>query len=84
MREHRGGLLHVVHDVVDRRQVTYYTNDMARTVNLPKLIQLRMSAELEKRVDAWRREQEDLPSRSEAIRRLVEQGLGSVDAQRKR
>jgi hypothetical protein len=26
-------------------------------------------------VDAWRREQPDLPSRSEAIRRLVERGL---------
>jgi hypothetical protein len=26
-------------------------------------------------IDAWRRKQEDLPSRSEAIRRLVEIGL---------
>jgi hypothetical protein len=26
-------------------------------------------------IDAWRRKQEDLPSRSEAIRRLVELGL---------
>ena len=26
-------------------------------------------------IDAWRRRQEDLPSRSEAIRRLVEIGL---------
>ncbi len=26
-------------------------------------------------IDAWRRRQEDLPSRSEAIRRLVELGL---------
>ena len=26
-------------------------------------------------IDAWRRKQDDLPSRSEAIRRLVEMGL---------
>jgi hypothetical protein len=28
-----------------------------------------------KRIDAWRRHQPDLPSRSEAIRRLVDLGL---------
>lgn len=28
------------------------------------------------RIDAWRREQADIPSRSEAIRRLVAKGLG--------
>jgi hypothetical protein len=28
-----------------------------------------------KRIDAWRRHQADLPSRSEAIRRLVDLGL---------
>jgi hypothetical protein len=27
------------------------------------------------RVDAWRRKQEDLPSRAEAFRRLIELGL---------
>jgi metal-responsive CopG/Arc/MetJ family transcriptional regulator len=32
-------------------------------------------AEVE-RIDAWRREQSDIPSRSEAIRRLVAKGLG--------
>jgi hypothetical protein len=26
-------------------------------------------------IDAWRRRQDDLPSRSEAIRRLIERGL---------
>lgn len=72
--------IHVVHDCVDLRQVAYYTNCMARETNLPKLIQLRISDEMEKRLDAWRREQDDLPSRSEAIRRLVDLSLGSVDA----
>jgi metal-responsive CopG/Arc/MetJ family transcriptional regulator len=28
-------------------------------------------------LDAWRREQDDLPSRSEAIRRILDERLGS-------
>ena len=38
-------------------------------------LQLVTSAAFLKRVDDWRRKQEDLPNRSEAIRRLVERGL---------
>jgi metal-responsive CopG/Arc/MetJ family transcriptional regulator len=38
-------------------------------------LQMRVSPEFIKSVDNWRRKQEDLPSRSEAIRRLVEQAL---------
>jgi hypothetical protein len=34
-----------------------------------------MSASEVKAVDAWRRSQDDLPSRGEAIRRLIEFGL---------
>lgn len=34
-----------------------------------------MSVSELKRLDAWRRETEDLPSRGEAIRRLIEAGL---------
>jgi metal-responsive CopG/Arc/MetJ family transcriptional regulator len=36
---------------------------------------LRIPPEFLKDVDNWRRRQEDLPGRSEAIRRLVELGL---------
>jgi predicted DNA-binding protein len=36
---------------------------------------IRLSPEIRARLDNWRRQQEDLPSRSEAIRRLVELGL---------
>lgn len=36
---------------------------------------IRMSDELVAQIDAWRREQEDIPTRSEAIRRLVDQAL---------
>jgi hypothetical protein len=43
--------------------------DPARTI--------RLSDEFIATVDAWRRKQDDPPSRSEAIRRLVELGLKS-------
>ncbi|MBP1297481.1 hypothetical protein JOH49_007234 [Bradyrhizobium elkanii] len=36
---------------------------------------MRVSDEFLKAIDAWRRKQEDEPSRAEAIRRLVELGL---------
>ena len=38
-------------------------------------LQLVTSARFLKAVDDWRRRQEDLPNRSEAIRRLVEIGM---------
>lgn len=37
--------------------------------------EMRMEPETLKKVDDWRRKQPDLPSRAEAIRRLVEMGL---------
>ena len=36
---------------------------------------VRLQPELAKPLDAWRRQQDDLPNRPEAIRRLVEIGL---------
>jgi len=42
---------------------------------LDQRIQLVASSEFSKIVDQWRRTQSDLPSRSEAIRRLVQLGL---------
>jgi hypothetical protein len=36
---------------------------------------MRVSAEFLRSVDDWRRQQEDLPSRAEAIRRLVDLAL---------
>jgi hypothetical protein len=38
-------------------------------------IPVMMSASEVRNLDAWRRAQEDLPSRGEAIRRLIEAGL---------
>lgn len=37
--------------------------------------QMRVTPEFDAAVDEWRRKQPDIPSRSEAIRRLVDQAL---------
>ena len=39
---------------------------------------VRLQPELAGSLDNWRREQSDLPSRAEAIRRLVELGLAKA------
>ena len=54
--------------------------DMQATESHDKLVQLRMSQRLFDLIDDYRRSQPDLPSRSEAIRRLVEQALKADDA----
>jgi len=38
--------------------------------------ELRVDQSILERIDAWRGNQDDLPSRSEAVRRLIENGLG--------
>lgn len=48
---------------------------MSDSDKLDQRIQLVASKDFNQKVDAWRRTQEDLPSRSEAIRRLVYLGL---------
>jgi hypothetical protein len=53
---------------------------MAR--NLDQLLQVRVHADFLKKIDAWRREQEDLPSRAEAVRRLCEQMLDTKNDQK--
>ncbi len=45
-------------------------------------VMVRLSPEQAKALDDWRRVQEDLPGRPEAIRRLVELGLGIGNARR--
>lgn len=39
------------------------------------LVGVRIQPEMARKLDNWRRHQEDLPGRPEAIRRLVEQAL---------
>jgi hypothetical protein len=50
---------------------------MARPTDDPKgtTLQMRVSAAYLKSIDDWRRKQPDLPSRSEAIRRLTTMAL---------
>jgi hypothetical protein len=43
-----------------------------------KAINVRMVVDALKSLDAWRRQQDDLPGRPEAIRRLVEIGLDAT------
>jgi metal-responsive CopG/Arc/MetJ family transcriptional regulator len=40
-------------------------------------VQIVTTSDLIRRIDEWRREQPDLPNRSEAIRRLVEASLNA-------
>jgi len=42
-----------------------------------KVFQMRASEEWLRKIDDWRRQQSDIPSRAEAIRRLVEAGLAN-------
>jgi hypothetical protein len=43
----------------------------------PSTLEMRLGGSFLKTVDQWRRKQKDLPSRAEAIRRLVERGLAN-------
>lgn len=45
-----------------------------------KLVGTRFQTDMLDAIDAWRRDQEDLPTRPEAIRRLVELGMSSRSA----
>lgn len=42
--------------------------------------EMRLEREMIERIDNWRRQQSDLPTRAEAIRRLVELSLAGMPA----
>jgi len=44
----------------------------------PIRFELRLQPKLSRQIDEWRRQQPDLPSKSEAARRLIEIGLESA------
>ena len=67
----RRAVLMYVSEYIARRQYMIYIRRMAND----QTFQMRASAEFLKSVDDWRRKQPDLPSRAEAIRRLVESAL---------
>jgi len=45
------------------------------TLTQDKVFQMRATQDFFRRIDDWRRQQPDLPSRAEAIRRLTELGM---------
>jgi hypothetical protein len=49
-----------------------------------RIFQMRVRKSFLDKVDAWRREQQDLPPRAEAIRRLVDKGLEADRAEGKK
>jgi hypothetical protein len=50
---------------------------------LDQRIQLVISKGQVGEIDEWRRQQPDLPTRSEAIRRLIEEGLNALSGRSK-
>jgi hypothetical protein len=44
---------------------------------LSERFELRFSPDLLRQIDNWRRQQSNLPTRAEAIRRLIERGLAT-------
>ena len=52
----------------------------AKRAPAPGDVLVRLQPHLADSIDAWRRNQPAIPSRAEAIRRLVEQALRSHDA----
>ena len=55
---------------------------MTDTQSIPVMV--RLSPDQVRAVDDWRQRQEDLPSRAEAIRRLVDFGIGKALGKRPR
>lgn len=52
-----------------------YNRIFRSMANLTERLELRLTTELIVKLDNWRRQQDDLPSRSEAIRRLLIEAL---------
>lgn len=51
---------------------------MPKPLRFPTKVLIGFNDEMIDHLDEWRRQQEDLPNRSEAIRRLVARGLLSI------
>ena len=51
---------------------------MPRPLKFPTKVLIGLDDERLAAIDAWRRQQEDIPTRSEAIRRMVDQALTAV------
>lgn len=65
---------HVTTFTIASCQACSYTHHMTDAPK-PQTFQMRVSDDWLAKIDEWRRQQPDLPSRAEAIRRLVDMGL---------
>jgi metal-responsive CopG/Arc/MetJ family transcriptional regulator len=57
---------------------------MPKPLKFPTKVLIGLNDDQLRKIDGWRREQNDLPSRSEAIRRLVEHGIKATTPLRAR
>ncbi|HEY2531884.1 MAG TPA: hypothetical protein VGJ20_28815 [Xanthobacteraceae bacterium] len=69
-------------DVTQMTQVKRKMPPKLSKTSESKLIRLFVSAEWLHRVNLWRRQQEDFPTLSEAIRRIVDEALTKPKAKR--
>jgi hypothetical protein len=58
----------------------YHGHFMPKPKKYPTKLLIGLADQQLAMLDRWRREQDDLPTRSEAIRRLVEAGLEALNA----
>jgi uncharacterized protein len=61
--------------------ITYNTELKMATKSKSERFEMRVDEDILASVDKWRSEQDDLPSRAEAMRRLVELGLGKTTSE---
>jgi hypothetical protein len=69
------GLLSCYHEYMGKSSRVNMKTPKRRAAVTGDLVGVRVQPDMAKLLDDWRRKQEDLPGRPEAIRRLVELGL---------
>ena len=69
------GLLWCYHERMNKSSRVNMKTPKKRAATTGDLVGVRVQPDMAKQLDDWRRKQEDLPGRPEAIRRLIEIGL---------
>ena len=69
------GLFWCYHEYMKKSSRVNMKTPKKRAAVTGDLVGVRVQPDMAKQLDDWRRKQEDLPGRPEAIRRLVELGL---------
>lgn len=55
---------------------------MPRPEEFPIKFTLAITQEMEREINDWRRRQDDLPTKTESVRRLIERALGKCEPER--